>query len=122
MDLVPKKAEGESFSEYVMENISTTGKKVTIYNKLLYLYNSNDYSFSYSNLGPYSLDITNEILKLKRMIPENKKALKRAFNYEEMSRFLSNLKESVMESGEILDFDKIIELSITAWHERHDYC
>lgn len=118
LDFVEKKKDYEPFSIYVLENIST-GKKITIYNKLLYLYQTNDYSFIYSNLGPYSPDITEEIIELRKWIPKNERVLNSADNYESMNDFLTSLKESAEE----LTFDKLIELSINKWNENfgHKY-
>jgi len=115
-ELVPIKEENQLFPDYVMENISITGKKITVYNKLLYLYQSRDYSFVYSSLGPYSPKITEEIRALRKWIPVNEKVLNSADNYEDVSNFLTEFKKSI---GEEITFDLLLELSIHEWNERN---
>ena len=119
-DLIPKKENDISFANYFLENINTTGKKITIYNKLLYLYDSKNYSFIYSNLGPYSPDITDEIIELRKFIPMNEKVLNGSNNYDNIKNFLSDFKKSVREINEKITFDLLIELSIYKWLRRHE--
>jgi hypothetical protein len=117
-EYISKQQKEESFPEYVINNINTTGKKITLYNKLLYLYNSKDYSFIFSNLGPYSPDITDEIIELKRLVPKNPLVLKTNGEYFPIMDFLSELKINCEKSGKKIDFDGLIDLSIDEWLKR----
>jgi uncharacterized protein YwgA len=114
-DLIQKKEENESFQEYVIENIredkKNTGRNIIIYNKLLFLYDSSDCRYFYSNFGPYSPETTEEIIELRNILPKNKKLLSNYLGYSKISEFLKELKKSAKE----LTFENLVELACYKW-------